>query len=92
MSIFNDRASSLCILALLTWEQVNTYCNLLCLKYCEVQYHYSLGDLVNVITAISSIWTEKAMALHSSALAWKIPWAEEPGRLQSMGSLRVGHD
>ena len=35
---------------------------------------------------------EKAMALHSSTLAWKIPWAEEPGRLQSMGSWRVGHD
>ena len=35
---------------------------------------------------------EKAMALHSSLLAWKIPWTEEPGRLQSMGSLRVGHD
>ena len=32
------------------------------------------------------------MATHSSVLAWKIPWAEEPGRLQSMGSLRVGHD
>ena len=32
------------------------------------------------------------MALHSSTLAWKIPWTEEPGRLQSIGSLRVGHD
>ena len=32
---------------------------------------------------------EKAMAPHSSTLAWKIPWTEEPGRLQSMGSLRV---
>ena len=32
------------------------------------------------------------MATHSSTLAWKIPWAEEPGRLPSMGSLRVGHD
>ena len=32
------------------------------------------------------------MAPHSSTLAWKIPWTEEPGRLQSMGSLRVGHD
>ena len=32
------------------------------------------------------------MAPHSSTLAWKIPWMEEPGRLQSMGSLRVGHD
>ena len=35
---------------------------------------------------------EKAMAPHSSTLAWKIPWMEETGRLQSMGSLRVGHD
>ena len=35
---------------------------------------------------------EKAMAPHSSTPAWKIPWMEEPGRLQSMGSLRVGHD
>ena len=35
---------------------------------------------------------EKAMAPHSSTLAWKIPWMEEPGGLQSMGSLRVGHD
>ena len=35
---------------------------------------------------------EKEMATHSSVLAWKIPWTEEPGRLQSMGSLRVGHD
>ena len=37
-------------------------------------------------------WLEKTMASHSSTLAWKIPWMEEPGRLQSMGSLRVGHD
>ena len=35
---------------------------------------------------------EKAMAPHSSTLAWKIPWMEEPGGLQSIGSLRVGHD
>ena len=35
---------------------------------------------------------EKAMAPHSSTLAWKISWTEEPGRLQSMGSLRVRHD
>ena len=38
------------------------------------------------------VFSEKAMAPHSSTLAWKIPWTEEPGRLQSMGSLRVGHD
>ena len=36
--------------------------------------------------------SEKAMATHSSTLAWKIPWTEEPDRLQSMGSLRVSHD
>ena len=36
--------------------------------------------------------SEKAMAPHSSTLAWKIPWAEEPGRLQSMGSRRVRHN
>ena len=35
---------------------------------------------------------EKAMATHFSTRAWKTPWTEEPGRLQSMGSLRVGHD
>ena len=35
---------------------------------------------------------EKEMAIHSRILAWKIPWTEEPGRLQSMGSLRVEHD
>ena len=35
---------------------------------------------------------EREMATHSSTLAWKIPWTEEPARLQSMESLRVGHD
>ena len=39
-----------------------------------------------------SIPAEKAMAPHSSTLAWKIPWMEKSGELQSMGSLRVGHD
>ena len=42
--------------------------------------------------AASSESQEKAMAPHSSTLAWKIPWTEKPGRLQSMGLLRVGHD
>ena len=44
------------------------------------------------ISLLSSWKLEKAMAIHSSTLAWKIPWTEEPGRLQSMGSPRVGHD
>ena len=38
------------------------------------------------------ITLEKEMATHSSTLSWKIPWTEEPGRLQSMGSQRIGHD
>ena len=44
------------------------------------------------IANIAGSLTEKAMAPHSSTLAWEIPWMEEPHRLQSMGSLRVGHD
>ena len=35
---------------------------------------------------------EKEMAVHSNTIAWKIPWAEDPGRLQSMGSQKVRHD
>ena len=48
----------------------------------ELIYLYSAKDRTS----------EKAMAPHSSILAWKIPWTEEPGGLQSMGSLRVRHD
>ena len=44
------------------------------------------------ILGLTQWQAEKAMATHSSTLAWKIPWAEEPGRLQSMESLRVGHN
>ena len=56
--------------------------------------------IINVIMSLISLpdslllvyRREKAMAPHSSTLAWKIPWMEEPGRLQSMGLLRVGHN
>ena len=44
------------------------------------------------IAVISHASMEKVMVTHSSTLAWKTPWMEEPDRLQSMGSLRVGHD
>ena len=44
------------------------------------------------LALIKTLWTEKAMAPHSSTLAWKIPWTEKPGRLRSMGSLRVRRD
>ena len=52
------------------------------------------GNLTNQLEILGLVvfMTEKAMATHSSTLAWKIPWMEEPGRLQSMGSLRVRHD
>ena len=68
--------------------------------------HLSLwASLVaQTVKCLSTIWKtwvqflgwedplEKEMATHSSIHAWKIPWAEEPGRLQSMGLQRVGHD
>ena len=58
-------------------------------------YEHGEGDLRGGSDGKASAYNsgaEKAMAPHSSTLAWQIPWAEEPGRLQSMGSLRVGHD
>ena len=45
-----------------------------------------------VRSLVGKIPLEKEMAVHSSILAWKIPWMEKPGRLQSMGSQKVGHD
>ena len=51
---------------------------------------YNAGDLGSIPGWEDPL--EKEMATHSSTLAWRIIWTEEPGRLQSMGSLRVGHD
>ena len=63
-----------------------------------------VAQLVKNLPAMQETWVqslgwedplkkmEKAMASHSNTLAWKIPWAEEPGRLQSVGLLRVRHD
>ena len=60
-----------------------------------------VAQMVKCLPAMWKTWVgslgqedplEKEMATHSSTLAWKIPWTEEPGRLQSMGSLRVGHN
>ena len=50
----------------------------------------SVGDRVQSLSQEDPL--EKEMATHSSTLAWKIPWTEKPGRLQSVGSQRVGHD
>ena len=60
-----------------------------------------VAQTVKHLPAMRGIWVrflgredplEKEMAIHSSTLAWKIPWMEEPDRLQSMGSQRVGQD
>ena len=60
-----------------------------------------MAQKVKCLPAMQETWVrsldredllEKAMATHSSILAWKIPWMEEPGRLQSIGSQRVRHD
>ena len=60
-----------------------------------------VAQMVKHLPTMREIWVqslgqedllEKEMATHSSILVWKIPWMEEPGRLQSMGLQRVGHD
>ena len=56
-----------------------------------VSIHFQISGINGQSCNCKALW-EKAMAPHSSTLAWKIPWMEEPGRLQSMRSPRVGHD
>ena len=56
----------------------------------QLNWNYSRYVYVNYRLLLLN--PEKAMATHSSTFAWKIPWTEGPGRLQSMGSLGVGHD
>ena len=59
-----------------------------------------MAHIVKSLPAMQETWVrsqgqedlEKGMAPHSSSLTWRIPWTEEPGGLQSMGSQRVGHD
>ena len=54
---------------------------------------YSAGDPGSILPNLGrEDLLEKEMVIHSSILAWKIPWTEKPGRLQAMGSQRVGHD
>ena len=77
----------------LNWEIGINICTLLCAKQIASEYMlYSRGSSAQCFMMTGRGGTDKAMAPHSSTLAWKIPWMEEPGRLQSMGSRRVGHD
>ena len=59
-------------------------------QYSCLENFMGRGAWQATVHEVTKIW--KAMAPHSSTLAWKIPWMEEPGRLQSTGSLRVRHD
>ena len=69
-----------------------------------IEKNLNKGMVAQMVKHLPTVWEtqvqslgredllEKEMATHSSILAWRIPWTEEPGRLQSMGSQRVGHD
>ena len=56
----------------------------------EPSYPGDTGDSGSILSQDNPL--EKEMATHSSVLAWRIPWTEEPGRLQCIGLLRVGHN
>ena len=71
------------------------------MKLVVVNWASLVAQMVKNLPVMQETWVpslgwedplEKEMAIYSSTIAWKIPWAEEPGRLQSMGSQRVGHD
>ena len=93
----------LVIQSLVPWPFLNPICTS---RSSEFKYCWSLAWRILSITLLAcemsalvkkfkhplALPLEKAMATHSSTLTWKIPWKEEPGRLQSMGSLRVRQD
>ena len=101
---FNFRPVHLVVYSISLVESLIDLSNLTCLKldswYPQTCFFFILPilisdkaqDLWHLFLLHSTSSPEKAMAPHSSTLAWKIPWTEEPGRLQSMGSLRVRHD
>ena len=75
--------------------------NYMGLKITAGKHSSLVAQRLKCLPAMQETWVQslgwedplkKGMATHSSILAWRIPWTEEPGRLQSMGSQRVGHD
>ena len=78
------------------------HCHSLPLQFLGFNIRTSLvAQMVKCLSTMQETWVQflgwedpldKEMAIHSSAIAWKIPWTEEPGRLQSIGSQKVGHD
>ena len=89
--LFNS--AHICSFGLSTWLVLHFYRFLSLYMdqfFLPLELLYWINMLDEKFSSVSLL--EKAMAPHSSTLAWKIPLAEEPGRLQSMGSRRVGHD
>ena len=75
---------------LYTWEMFIYICEIMAKIFISiVKIHIYIFQKLRIS---NRVYSKKAMAPHSSTLAWKIPRTEEPGRLQSMGSRRVGHD
>ena len=73
----------------------------ICISYLYYHETYLVAQMVKRLPTMQETWVqplgredamEKEMETHSSTLDWKIPWTEEPGRLQCMGSQRVRHD
>ena len=71
------------------------------MHYINIIFELVKAQMVKNLPAMLETWVEslsredtleKGMAIHSSILAWRIPWTEEPGGLQSIGSQRVGHN
>ena len=85
-STFSAPSSDVSVCWVSLWVGHRNLCSVMLLVHCFI-LNWSLIDLQCPVN-----YLEKAMVPHSSTLAWKIPWTEEPGGLQSMGSLRVGHD
>ena len=70
----------------------NVYLNRANCYFSTEEFLKSFNITCSVFFVLKEYLLEKEMATHSSTLAWKIPWTEEPGRLPSIGSRRVAHD
>ena len=86
--VFSPTLMCLIYLVFLSKKSLVIFCSLSLLCVASSWWHYNKTFWCK----LAYIYMEKAMATHSSTLAWNIPWTEEPGELLSMGSLRVGHD
>ena len=73
------------------WQKPLQYCKVISLQLIKINEKKKKETLIfKIIPPVPVL--EKEMATHSSILSWKIPWTEEPGRLQSMGLQRVRHN